>query len=661
MTTHPSIIVRKLILVGHRKNYQLSFEEGVNIIYGDSATGKSSVLELINYLLGSSKFIYDEEIETSVKYAALEVELNGVTYSIKRDVFAPNSQIEVYASDFSSVAEVFPKKYAPNYSSDGDDGFFSDFLLGSLNLPVLKVREAPSQFDSPMVRLSFRDVFKYCYLKQDDVGSKQLLNVANGALYSKNKQTFRYIFNLLDSSITELELEQDIYNVNTKKTELERKYKSVSEFLRETQIDTAINLSDQSNELQTQADLLSAELQRIKSSMVADNETYSFLKDSLDIFSIKLTGAHGARRESEQSVERFSRLKNDYISDIEKLKAIQHARVVIGVPTTAAFNCPICDTQVDLACIKEDYKIDQSDKANHEINALTRRIRDLDALIQTERDKLFNLNHESDVLAQDQAKARRLLDEESQQMITPYLSERDGIAAELATVNEKIRQSGHLLKIRNQQQLIFAEIQTLESNIVGLKEKLANLRKDAPSITEILDNLGDLLRKFLVMVNIKDPRNISINSSNFLPVLRNRNYVDITSGGLRTILSIGYFLSLFEQSFLRSANMPAFLMIDTVGKYLGKTQTKYNETVRIADEKENVSDPLKYSNMYEYMISLVGRAATQGLPCQIILVDNDVPVAIQQKYAGFVTAHFSSEGENGLPFGLIDDAHLQKK
>ena len=658
MTTHPSIIVRKLILVGYRKNYQLTFEEGVNIIYGDSATGKSSVLELINYLLGSSKFIYDEEIETSVKYAALEVELNRVTYSIKRDIFYPNRQIEVYASDFSSIAEIFPKKYSPNYSSEGDDGFFSDFLLGSLNLPVLKVREAPSQFDSPMVRLSFRDIFKYCYLKQDDVGSKQLLNVANGALYSKNKQTFRYIFNLLDSSITELE--QDIYNVNTKKTELERKYKSVSEFLRETQIDTAINLSDRSAELQSQANLLSAELQRINLSMVADNQTYSFLKDSLDVFSIKLTAAHGARRESEQSVERFSRLKNDYISDIEKLKAIQHARVIIGVPTTAAFNCPICDSQVDLACIKDEYKIDESDKANHEINALTRRIRDLDTLIQGERDKLFNLNHESDVLAQDQAKARRLLDEESQQMITPYLSERDGIAAELATVNEKIRQSGQLLKIRNQQRLIFAEVQTLELNIAGLKEKLAGLRKDAPSITAILENLGDLLQKFLVMVNIKDPRNISINSSNFLPVLRNRNYVDITSGGLRTILSIGYFLSLIEQTFLRSANIPAFLMIDTVGKYLGKTQTKYSETVRVDDEKENVSDPLKYSNMYEYMINLVDRAASQGLPCQIILVDNDVPVAIQEKYAGFVTAHFSSEGENGLPFGLIDDAHLQK-
>lgn len=658
MINKSRLVVKKLILVGHRKDYKISFESGVNIIYGDSATGKSSILELINYLLGSSKFIYDEEIETSVKYAALEVELNNVTYTIKRDIFSTVRPVEVYTSSFDSISNVFPKKYIPHYSgTETEDGFFSDFLLEALNLPVLKVREAPSQFDSRMVRLSFRDIFKYCYLKQDDVGSKQILSVTNGVLYSKNKQTFRYIFNLLDSSITELE--QEIQNVSNKKTETTRKYKAVSEFLREIQFDTAINLGDKVGELQNQAALLRTQLDKINSAMIANNETYSYLKDSLDIFSIKFISIQGARKDSELLIERFSRLKNDYVSDIDKLKAMQKARVVIGAPSISTFNCPICDTQVDLSKIKEEYKIDDSDKANHEVNALNRRIRDLDILVQNEREKLALLSQESDILAKDQVKARRLLDEESKQMITPYLSERDGVAAELATVTEKIRQSDHSLKVRNQQRLIFSEIERIELHLASLLEKLILLRKNTPSVENILENLSNILRSFLIKVSIKDPRNISLNPTGFLPVLRNRNYVDITSGGLRTILSIGYFLSFFEHSISHSSNIPAFLMIDTVGKYLGKTQSQYSETIKSEDERENVSDPLKYSNMYEYMINLVDRAALTGVPCQIILVDNDVPISIQQKYAGFVTAHFSSEGANGLPFGLIDDAHLQ--
>jgi hypothetical protein len=654
MKNHPSIVVRQLVLVGHRKDYHVPFHTGVNIIYGDSATGKSSILELINYLLGSSKFVYDEEIESSVKYAALEVDLNGATYVIKRDIFFPTKLIEVYQSDFESTRAVFPKKYAPNFSGEtGPDGYFSDFLLAALNLPILKVREAPTQAESPMVRLSFRDLFKYCYLKQDDVGSKQLLSLGNWAVHSKNKQTFRYIFNLLDSSITELE--QEISKLNSVRTGLTKKYESVSEFLRETEFATEINLLEENDRLNEQSAFLRDELGRLNKAMVADSETYSFLKDTLDVFSTKLVAVEGAKRDAELAIERFGRLKNDYLNDTDKLKAISQARSSIEQPSTDLFNCPICDTEVSLRSIKKEYKIDESDKVNQEVNSLVRRIRDLDMLIQEERTKLQSLAYETQLLVQDREKARRMLDEESGKMITPYLSQRDGLAAELASVNEKIRQSQHFIKVRNQQKMIFVEIDRLAKNIIALEEKLRGLKISAPSISEVMESIGDVLHNFLVTVNIKEPRNVSISRGNFLPVLRGRDYSDITSGGLRTILSIGYYVSLFESAVFKEVNLPPFLMIDTVGKYLGKTQSQYKETVVADDVRENVSDPTKYSNMYEYMISLADRAADKEIPCQIILVDNDVPLSIQQKYAGYVTAHFSAEGENG-PVGLIDDA-----
>ncbi|EOQ8640893.1 AAA family ATPase, partial [Escherichia coli] len=46
--------INSLILVGVRKNYVTTFYKGLNVIYGDSDTGKSSILEFINYLLGAS-------------------------------------------------------------------------------------------------------------------------------------------------------------------------------------------------------------------------------------------------------------------------------------------------------------------------------------------------------------------------------------------------------------------------------------------------------------------------------------------------------------------------------------------------------------------------------------------------------------------------------
>ena len=98
-------------------------------------------------------------------------------------------------------------------------------------------------------------------------------------------------------------------------------------------------------------------------------------------------------------------------------------------------------------------------------------------------------------------------------------------------------------------------------------------------------------------------------------------------------------------------------MIDTVGKYLGKTtKDKYIvQTSHTADEQEGISDPLKYQNMYEHILEISMRAEKKEVPCQIILVDNDVPETFVNRYKAFIVAHYSSTGDDGLSVGLIDD------
>jgi hypothetical protein len=99
-------------------------------------------------------------------------------------------------------------------------------------------------------------------------------------------------------------------------------------------------------------------------------------------------------------------------------------------------------------------------------------------------------------------------------------------------------------------------------------------------------------------------------------------------------------------------------MIDTVGKYLGKTQAKYQETDITEDRREELSDPGKYANMYAYMFEVARRGEEKGVTTQIILVDNDVPPQIQTQFPDSIVAHFNNEGADGLARGLIDDAHL---
>lgn len=660
MVNKTNILIKQLILVGYRKNYLVPFHPGVNIIYGDSTTGKSTILELINYLLGSSKFDTYDEIETAVRYAALELELNGKTYVIKRDIFDSSKFVEVYEANYGDIDKVFPEKYTASYGQkEAPSGYLSDFLLDSMGFPNVKVRRAPTQTDTKMVQLSFRDIFKYCYLNQEDIGSKHLLDVNNWAVNNKNKQTFKYLFNLLDSSITSIE--HELADLSVDKRLLESKYNAVSDFLRDTEFKSLEEIYHSSDELDQQIEVLEEELNQIKQNMVANSDKYHALKEILLTIQLHIKKLEEDRSSSENAIERYTRLKNDYLNDIEKIKAIELAKDKIGNSLDVSMSCPICNNDLSIEAVRESFQVSDNDKLNHELNILKRRVKDLIEIIKSEKDKYKKATTELYGVNIELNQARRMLDEESIEMITPYLTERDAILSKLATLTEKRGQTDITLKIRNQEEKIATAIVKNQNKIDILKEKLQELQEKAPSLAEVTTKLGETLDGYLEKVNVKNRVNIGISQSTYLPIVRGKNYIEITSGGLRTITSIGHFVGFQQYSLDKDMNLPRLLMIDTVGKYLGKTEERYfNDTDIAEDGIENISDPSKYKNIYEYLINMSEMAEQEGKSCQIILVDNDVPPSIQKEYAGFVIAHYSSSGEGGLPIGLIDDADVNK-
>lgn len=146
--------------------------------------------------------------------------------------------------------------------------------------------------------------------------------------------------------------------------------------------------------------------------------------------------------------------------------------------------------------------------------------------------------------------------------------------------------------------------------------------------------------------------------------MRNIEYRKINSGGLRTIVSIGYLASILSQKLRKETNIPGLLMIDTVGKFLGKTPENSDESQLDDDDAiDGVADPEKYKNLFEALINIASEFDENNKLCQIILVDNDIPRDVSYESQGFEIAHYRSNGINGLPTGLIDDwdTTLRKK
>ncbi|MUK30157.1 exonuclease SbcC [Aliivibrio fischeri] len=661
MASH--ILINKLVVVGHEKNYSVNFNKGVNIIYGDSATGKSSILNLIDYLLGAKKFDLYPEIEASGKYAALDVELNAIRYTIKRDIFNSKNPIEVYPCRFENVDNYACKKYLPSFVDShqfpGLD-YFSNFLLDSLDLPKVKLKEAPTKDDSKLVRLSFRDIFKYCYVDQDALGSKGFLKSENYALQTKNKEVFKYIFNALDSNISNLE--GVLSEKTSERKTIDKKYQMVAEFLRESEFESVHTLDNNVDKIDAQIKEIKLQINSLNKTSVSDYEIFNIIKEELKNIALKRREYLQQSQDKKLKVEKFTRLKNDYINDINKFKASISASNIIGKISIEKEICPICDNELNVSLAKERFTIDDKEKIAHEVNLLKRRVRDTESIIFKTKEDWEDINVQLKKLDEVESEALNVQEKNTKELTAPYLAERDIYTTKLGELIQKRKDFVNRLKVRNQHKHLSTSIKSLDVSILKLKDDIELLRKSAPSMSSVLSELADNLYAYLKFVKIKSPSDISYDSTSFAAKVRGIEYSNLTSGGLRTIVCIGYLCSLLEASLYAQLNYPSFLMIDTVGKYLGKTKNqsyKITKTQREADNLEAVSDPSKYKNIYEFIIELSEKFENQDRTCQIILVDNDVPDHIVKDLSGFIVAHYSSEKLNGLPVGFIDDVNIE--
>jgi hypothetical protein len=654
-----SILINQLVVVGRNKNYTVNFNPGVNIIYGDSNTGKSSVLNLIDYLLGAKEFKLYPEIEAAARYAVLDVTLNDDRYSIKRDIFDENRVVEVFPCEIARIGEYSAKTYLPNFkanSSYPNAGYFSDFLLDALNLNNIKIKESPSKDDSKLVRLSFRDLFKYCYVNQDSLGSEKFLKSDNYALRAKNKEVFKYIFNALDSNISSLDgqLSEKINQRN----KIDKTYSTVSEFLRDAEFGTFSSLDQEIENIDKDITDIEAQVVELNGRQTADPEVYRTIKTELASLGLEHQVVIQDMHEQQLKIERFTRLKNDYLNDVVKFKASIAAKSVIGEIESEIELCPVCDNTLEVLSAKQRFDITSEEKMSSEINVLKRRARETENIVN-ETKKLWEQNKLNLAeIERAEAEALKLQEQNTKEFSSPYLAERDVFVTQVGELKQKRKDLVSRLKIRNQHNYLSKSVESLDIRISQLQKQLDDLKQQTPTMSDVLSELADNLKSYLTFVKIKSPANISYDASSFSPRVRGIEYSDITSGGLRTIVAIGYLCSLMEEALKSTISFPSFLMIDTVGKYLGKTkQQKYGEETDIsADAEEAVSDPQKYQNIFEYIIQIAGEYDQKERTCQFILVDNDVPDHIVDKLSGFIVAHFSSEKTNGLPVGLIDDA-----
>ena len=165
MTELP-LTIRHLCFTGPgRETATVTFGHGLNVIYGASETGKSFIVEALDFMLGASAELRDIPERVGYDRVFLGVEqADGTMFTLERS--ASGGQFRWYEGLHLAVPDgVEPKVLAAKHNPTRPDNI-STFLLEKIELAGKRIRRNASGETN---NLSFRNLAHLCLIPEGDI------------------------------------------------------------------------------------------------------------------------------------------------------------------------------------------------------------------------------------------------------------------------------------------------------------------------------------------------------------------------------------------------------------------------------------------------------------------------------------------------------------
>ncbi|MGL5593040.1 MAG: hypothetical protein ACRDDH_03770, partial [Cetobacterium sp.] len=432
------MIIKRLFLHGEIENYIVSFNEGLNIIYGDSDKGKTTILELIKYFLGGDEIQIGEEIKSKVKRCFLEIETSDSLLTIERNIFNKNDLIKVCKEKVENILMGNIKTYK-FYTLDESSEFerFSDFLLNTLGYPIGKIRKGAGK-NSQLQTITFRSIFKYCYLTQDDIGSKKILNFDNPILSAINAQILRYIYKILDMDIEELEGERQ--KIVALKNSKELEYNMVSNFLQEIGIEDLEIIENEVKKLEADLSINIIKKKEIDNEILKNTELLKELREKLRTEYIIEKKIKNNLESLKIEQEEFYLLLDEYKKELEKIEI--GIKLGASLKYTPEFSteckCPLCNKTLEIKEIEEKFEIESTEFLMAERKRIKLKYRNVETYIRNGNLKIDEYTKEKIKTEETIRELENILNNKSEEFISPYISTRDFFIETLGKIKEKV-------------------------------------------------------------------------------------------------------------------------------------------------------------------------------------------------------------------------------
>lgn len=618
--------LKKLIISGEKYKRTLDIDESLILIKGDGFSGKSLVLNLIAYCLGSKSELIDltvqKELSDYCDEVFLEIKAGEKNYTINRNLKHDRNIISIYLCKYNEY-----KEYSP-WRKKVDDA--NDFFAEEFQIPLhFILRKKSGTKDLNQEKLSFRDFMRFVFIHQGELGTNQFLQHNNTFISGKNKEIFKIINDLVIPDLEEIN--KSIQVNQNELNKLEKINDGLEDYLDKREAVVLEQLIANRDEIQNKINNLNDDKKAvIKKNRNSKSEIYSDLKKDIREIDEQIFEKNSILSTTELSIKNKEILLIDYNEEKSKLMATLEAMKKIKIIEHSE-RCPLCHNVVS---IKSDTE-DNNEEIEKALNQLQDKIETLNDLISIDKDKVLKITNSLGKLYQKKKIYIMALNEYQDNLETPYLAEIESINSMIKDYTTEKNKINSLIDIHNEVKENLSNLDRLNKEIDRLNKKKDKLLKLAEREDLILEKLNKKYRRSMSRFNFTDTQEDKcyISKETYLPYYNGISVLKHTSGCLLLCMQIAYLGAILELNIEEENNChPGILFLDTVSNNIGTN----------SDSKDSI-DPETYNELYKYLVELSDDN-------QIFIIDN-TPPKINKPCKEFV---FRRVNPNESLKGLID-------
>jgi len=587
----PGLRLRHIAFHGpDRERATLKFGPGLNVLYGASETGKSFIVEAIDFMLGGKPPLRDLPERVGYDRVLLGMETTeGEEFTIRRSVDGGSFRLYSGLHIDPPGEDVESRELSEKHTDKSADNL-SRFLLQRCALDEQRVKINKHGVTNS---LSFRNVARLLIVTETEITKQRSpLSDGNPTTDTPNFSTFKLMLTGVDDSALVVSKPKTAED-QSRNAQLELLDQLLGEYYERLK-----ELTNNPGDLEDQLERVDTSLSQHTAHLATTEGDFRRLADQRRDLRKKLEEGRDRRSEITGLLERFDLLERHYNSDVERLRGIEEGGSLFEVLGQAP--CPLCGAEPGHQ--RRDADCDGN------IMAVVEAARAETAKIELLRSELgetvFGLRREAVSFDRRLPKIEeelKALSEEVDRFISPKLARLRTSYSELAD------KRGHVREALS----VFRTIQDIEARRTRLdtapEEKKESSVSDGDLPAAVAESFAQQVETILKQWNLPEAERVYFDAKSRDLIIAGKAR-GARGKGLRAITHAAFTIGLLDYCKSKDKPHPGFVILDS-------PLLAYREPEGLDDDLRGTDVKDKF---YDYLSSVLDDR-------QIIIIENNDP------------------------------------